>query len=95
MYLNYYHYFRQKDRVKSMVPPLPILCHALQLIPRFRNGENKQPIVKWIEDAHGMTFNKTTVLFGSYEPLLIICDVEVMEQLYTVHNAHFDKHPLV
>ena len=42
-----------------------------------------------------MHFNKTTVLFGSYEPLVVICDAQVMESLYTVHNAHFDKHPLV
>jgi cytochrome P450 len=63
-------------------------------LPLFKNSENKQPIVKWVGDVYGETFNKTTVLFPSYTPMLVICDVEVMEALYTTHNAHFDKHPL-
>lgn len=27
--------------------------------------------------------------------MLVICDVKVMEALYTTHNAAFDKHPMV
>jgi hypothetical protein len=43
----------------------------------------------------GFYFNKTNVFFPGYEPWLSVCDVNVVEQLYTTHNALFDKHPLV
>jgi hypothetical protein len=79
-----------------MSVPLPFINDAIPLLPRFNNGENKQPITKWVEDGlGGVSFNKTTIMFPSYQPLLVIADVEVMESLYTTHNVHFDKHPLV
>lgn len=96
LYVSYFHYSRQTSKVKTMAVPLPFINDAIPLLPRFNNGENKQPITKWIEDAlGGIYFNKTTILYPSHEPLLVIADVEVMESLYTTHNAHFDKHPIV
>ncbi len=95
MYLSYIHYAKQTKRITTIAIPMPFICDAIPLLRRFRNGENKQPIIKWVDDAFGPTFNKSTIVFPSNEPLLVICDVHVVELLYTTHNVLFDKHPLV
>lgn len=51
--------------------------------------------MKLIESVGGIKFNKSTVVFASFEPYLVCNDVTVVEQLYTTHNAAFDKHPSV
>jgi len=84
MYLAYFHYKRQTHRVKAMPAPLPFLTNAIQLLPLFDNNPDlMMPIIRMTEETHGKDFNKSTVVFASYEPLLVIGDVEVMEALYT------------
>ena len=67
LYVSYFHYSRQTSKVKTMAVPLPFINDAIPLLPRFNNGENKQPITKWIEDAlGGISFNKTTQVVDAY-----------------------------
>ena len=60
----------------------------------MRDLQNKHPFVKMIEEElGGNLFTKTLFFSLGYEPVLVIQDVDVVESLYTTHNAHFDKHP--
>lgn len=76
--------------------PLPFFGNTLQLLSRQKNTENKNAVVKWSEDIlDGTRFNKTAIFYPNHLGMLSICDVEVVEQLYTTHNSHFDKHPII
>lgn len=54
------------------------------------------PMVKITDDVlGGNSFNKTSVFFAGHDPVVFICDVKVVEALYTTKNMYFDKHPIV
>lgn len=96
MYLSWYHYKRQHEFVRSPATPLPILNNLLSFLPYLNKSENKNAFVKWGDACGcGPSFNKTVVIFPTYEPVLIIDDLNVVEAIYTTHNALFDKHPLI
>ena len=95
MYMVYFHYKRQKNHVYRVNAPYPIICDIPYFYKYLKNTENKHAVVKWGEIELGPHFNKTAIKFLRHEPVLRICDVNVVEQLYTTHNALFDKHPFV
>lgn len=96
MYAAFYHYTRQTDYVLKRNQPYPILCDIPYFYKYLNNGENKHATTKWGEvDIGGTSFNGTCIMFPNYEPFVVINDVKIVEQLYTTHNALFDKHPLI
>lgn len=74
---------------------MPFLGHIIQIL-FSRNNENKHFFIKLMErTVGGNKFNKTSVVFAGSQPLVVLHDVKALEQLYTTHNKHFDKHPSV
>lgn len=59
-----------------------------------RTKENIHPMVKVAMSFGGEQFYGTGLLWLAHTPIILICDVEVMEELYTTKNLVFDKHPL-
>jgi hypothetical protein len=58
--------------------------------------QNKHPFIRLMEKKlDGNNFTKTMICSVTYEPLLCVHDINVIESLYTTHNANFDKHPIV
>lgn len=95
MYISFIFYKRQKDKVVAESWPLPIFNHLLHFAPYFKNNENKHATKMWGEKTLDMPrFNKTSLFYAFHEPIITVCDVNVVEQLYTTHNSLFDKHPL-
>ena len=48
------------------------------------------------EKLGGNKFTKTMAAISKgNEAILCIHDINVIESLYTTHNANFDKHPIV
>lgn len=96
MYIAYFYYVKQRNRIyRPIGAPYPILCDIPYFLKYLSNNENKHASVKWGDVEVGEFFNKNCVAFYNYEPWIDICDVDVVEQLYTTHNALFDKHPLI
>jgi len=94
MYIAYIHYSKQTDKVKPVGFPLPLLGNIIQIL-FSENTENKHPFVKLMEQYFGGNkFNKCALIFACQEPMIIIQDVKVLEQLYTTQNMYFDKHPM-
>ena len=76
--------------------PYPILCDIPYFFKYLGNKENKHALTKWADvDFGGIHYNKTSIMFPIYEPFVTVGDVNVVEQLYTTHNALFDKHPSI
>lgn len=95
MYIAHFHYTSQNEKVKSIGVPLPFIGHLIQIL-FSRNDENKHQFIKLIENkVGGNNFNKTTVIFAGSQPIVALHDVKALEQLYTTHNVHFDKHPSI
>lgn len=96
MYISYYYYIKQKGHVyRSIGAPYPIFCDIPYFFKYIDNNENKHATTKFGDVEVGDFFNKNLVSFFSYTPWIDICNVDVAEQLYTTHNALFDKHPLI
>jgi cytochrome P450 len=65
-------------------------------LPSTHVEENKMPYIKVLEDrTGGIKQNKTVFGFAAQEPMVLINDVKIVEQLYTTHNEYFDKHPII
>jgi cytochrome P450 len=93
LYRNFYFYANQKDKVVSECTPLPIVAHVPWLLKYWRS-KNAHPIDNFVHcTAKDKRFGKCVPVFVDSRAQICIHDVKVVEQLYTTHNRHFDKHP--
>ena len=69
---------------------VPFIMTNIEL---WRTGSNKNPITLLVEKHCPMT-PCNFLLASAVDPGAIICDVRVVEAMYTTKNKYFDKHPI-
>ena len=58
-------------------------------------SDNRFIVTKLAEEIVGRDVSITAMYFADSDPTLHISDPKVVQDLYTIHNKYFDKHPIV